>query len=85
MVAMVVDQYPRYGGPGHRIARIAEEALSKAGATVIQSEDYQRRYNNQRMKVSRWEGHPNEVANYIWARMIMSDLPVQPDLQAFQR
>jgi lysophospholipase L1-like esterase len=85
MVALVVDQYPRYGGRGHRIARIAEEALSKAGAIVIQTEDYYRRYHNQAMNVSRWEGHPNEVANYIWARMIMSDLLVRPDLQAFRR
>ena len=85
MVALVVDQYPRYGGPGHRIARIAEQALSKAGATVIETEDYYRRYNNQSMNVSRWEGHPNEVANYIWARMIMRELQVRPDLQAFRR
>jgi len=85
LVAMVVDQYPQYGGSGHRIARIAEEALSKAGAMVIQTEDYYRRYNNQAMNVSRWEGHPNEVANYIWARMIMRELQVRQDLQAFRR
>jgi hypothetical protein len=85
MVAMVVGQYPRYGGPGHRIARIAEEALSKAGAIVIQTDDYYRRYHGQAMNVSRWEGHPNEVANYIWARMIMSELQVRRDLRAFQR
>jgi lysophospholipase L1-like esterase len=85
MIAMVVDPFPRYGRSGHRIARVAEQALARSGAIVIQTEDYYRRYNNQAMKVSRWEGHPNEVANYIWARMIMSELRARPDLQAFRR
>ena len=85
MFALVVDQYPTYGGLGHRIARVAELALTEAGASVIDTENYYRRYNNQAMAISRWEGHPNEVANYIWAYMIMRELKVRPDLQAFRR
>jgi lysophospholipase L1-like esterase len=84
MLALVVDQYPSYGGVGHRIARVAELALGKAGASVIDTEDYYRRYNNQPMNVSRWEGHPNEVANYIWAHMLMNELKARPDLEPFR-
>jgi lysophospholipase L1-like esterase len=85
MLALVVDQYPSYRGSGHRIARVAELALAKAGASVIETEDYYRRYNDQAMNVSRWEGHPNEIANYVWAHMIMTELKARPDLQAFRR
>jgi hypothetical protein len=37
---------------------------------VIATEDYYRRYNGQTMYVSQWEGHPNEIAHFIWAKMI---------------
>jgi hypothetical protein len=85
MMAMVVDQYPQFQGRGYTIARVAEDALTKAGADVIPTEDYYRRYNNQAMYVSTWEGHPNEVANYIWAEMISQRLTDRPDLVRFRR
>jgi len=85
LIAMVVDQYPLYGGRGYRIARIAEAALAQAGAQVIETESYYRRYHRQSMYISRWEGHPNEVANYIWASMIARELEPRPDLQPFKR
>jgi hypothetical protein len=37
------------------------------------------------MHISRWEGHPNEVANIIWANMIAKVLRDRPDLQPFKR
>jgi hypothetical protein len=85
MVAMVVDQYPEYGGRGYKIAKIAETLLARAGAEVIETEDYYRRYNKRAMRISRWDGHPNEVANYIWASMLENELRERSDLQAFKR
>jgi hypothetical protein len=85
MLAMVVDQYPEYGGRGYRISRVAEAALARAGAVVIPTEDYYRRYDGQSLFVSRWEGHPNEVANYIWANMIAERLRDRQDLLRFRR
>ncbi|HZT87364.1 MAG TPA: SGNH/GDSL hydrolase family protein [Stellaceae bacterium] len=85
LLAMVVDQYPSYGGRGYRIAMVAEKALAQAGATVIPTEDYYRRYSNQPMHITRWEGHPNEVANIIWANMIIRSLRSREDLQAYKR
>jgi len=85
LVGMVIDQFPIYGQRGYRIAKIAESALATAGAEVIETEDYYRRYHGHSMNISRWEGHPNEVANFIWASMLSSGLRGRPDLQAFRR
>jgi hypothetical protein len=85
MVAIVLDQYPGYGGRGYQITKIAERALVAAGADVIPTEDYYIRYNGQAMYVSRWEGHPDEVANFIWARMLLGHLSMRQDLIAFRR
>jgi hypothetical protein len=85
LVAIVLDQYPSYGDRGYRMAKIAENALTRAGAQVIEIEDYYRRYHGQAMNISRWEGHPNEVANYIWASMLGKELTARPDLQGFKR
>jgi lysophospholipase L1-like esterase len=74
LIGMVLVQYPKYGDGAYKMAKIAESALAQAGAVVIPTEDYFRRYNGQRMNISRWEGHPNEVANYIWASMIAKEL-----------
>jgi hypothetical protein len=48
-------------------------------------EDYFKRYNGQEMNISRWDGHPNEVANYIWASMIAKELRTRHDLISFKR
>jgi hypothetical protein len=85
LVAMVVDQYPDYGGRGYRVAMMAEDAIRAAGAKLIPTTDYYIRYNGKAMYVSRWEGHPDEVANYIWAEMFANELRQRPDLQAFKR
>jgi lysophospholipase L1-like esterase len=85
LVGMVVDQFPAYDGRGYQIAMIAEAAIAKAGAIVIPTEDYYRRHSGQWMNISRWEGHPNEVANWIWANMIARALRERDDLQAFRK
>jgi lysophospholipase L1-like esterase len=85
LVAMVVDQVPIYGGRGYQVAKTAEMLLAKAGAEVVGTENFYQRYNGQIMIISRWEWHPNEVANYIWARMIARHLRKREDLVAFRR
>lgn len=85
LLAMVVDQYPSYGGRGYQISRVAEDAATAAGAVVIPTEDFYAHHDGQYMYVSKWEGHPNEVANYIWASMIWRALRQRSDLQKFRR
>ena len=85
MIGLVVDQYPIYQDRAYKISRVAEDPLTKAGAEIIPTEDYYRRYNNQSMYVSKFEGHPNEVADYIWAAMIMQRLNQREDIAHFRR
>jgi lysophospholipase L1-like esterase len=83
LVAMVIDQLPVYRGRGYESAKIAEDDFVKAGADVIPSELFYRDYSGRDFSVSRWEGHPNEEANWIWAEMIADALRRRPDLQPF--
>ena len=83
LVAMVVDQFPIYGERGYKVAKTAEMFLEKAGAVVIDTENFYRQYHRQPMNISRWEWHPNEVANYIWASMIEMHLKKREDLMKF--
>jgi hypothetical protein len=85
LVAMVVDQFPIYGERGYQVAKTAEMFIKKAGAVVIDTENFYRRYNRQPMNISRWEWHPNEVANDIWASMIAMHLKKRKDLAQFIR
>jgi lysophospholipase L1-like esterase len=71
VIALVLDQFPEVGGRGEHIARLAEQALAAAGMTVLNTDDYYRRFSEMSpMRVSRWEGHPNEEANAVWALML---------------
>jgi len=85
LVGLVVDQFPEYGGRGYRIAHVAEHYLTQAGAEVIPTENFYRAYHGRQMYISKWEGHPDEVANSIWATMISRHLRAHEDIQAFRR
>ena len=52
LAAMVVDQVPIYGGRGYQVAKTAEMLLTKAGAEVLGTENFYRRYNDQIMIIS---------------------------------
>jgi hypothetical protein len=83
IVGIVLDHLPELDGRGHKVSRVAEEAMQAAGFDVISTEDYYRRYTGQNLQISRWEGHPNEIANYIWASMIADHLRGQKYLEPF--
>lgn len=85
LIGMALNQDVKYGEKGHQITQAAELHLRQVGAEVIDTEDYYLRYNMESLVVSRWDGHPNEVAHYIWARMIAERLRARGDIAAFQR
>lgn len=85
IVTMVLDQYADYDGRGHKITRVAEGALAKAGMQVISIEDYYRRYDGRLFSVSPWEGHADEVAHAIFAAMIVPHLRAHPALQPYRK
>jgi lysophospholipase L1-like esterase len=84
IIGMVLHQQPRYQGRGHRLTRIAEDAMRRAGFTLVPTEDYFRRYNNRNLAVGRWEGHPNETANQIFAAMLEVQLRPQLELGPYR-
>jgi len=70
VVTLVLDQYPDIGSRAHRITQIAVGQLEDAGMDVIGTAPFYRQLDGRRLNVSRWEGHPNEIANAIWAAML---------------
>jgi len=84
IVGMVLHQRPQYQDRGYQLTRIAEEAMLRAGFTVVPTEDYFRRYNNRNLAVSQWEGHPNEEANQIFATMLEVQLKQHPELEPYR-
>jgi len=73
-IAMVLDAAPSLEGQGAAITLQMEASARLAGFDVISSEPWYRRFNGVPFAVSRWEGHPNEIAHAIWGRMIAHHL-----------
>lgn len=71
IIGLVVDQSPDYGAQRDMIAAVAEAAMTKAGFEVVPVGGFYRTYYSDQFSVSRWESHPNEVAHYIWAKMLL--------------
>ena len=71
VIALVLDQFAAIGDRGQHIAWLAEQALAAAGATVLNTDGFYQRFSEvSPMRVSRWDGHPNEEANAVWALML---------------
>jgi lysophospholipase L1-like esterase len=85
VVAMVLDQTPQLNGPGRQLAVAAEERLRAAGIDTVDSGAFYRRFNGRDFKVSRWEGHPNEEADAIWAAMLAQKIRELDALAPFRR
>lgn len=85
VITLVLDQRPRYGGRGYKISKVAEEYATQAGMDVIETEDFYRKFDGEWMRVSTWEGHPNEAANELFAQMILRKLKQHHSLRPFQK
>jgi hypothetical protein len=85
VVAIVLDQSPWLEGPGRQLAVAAEKQLHAAGIDTVDSEAFYRRFNGRDFKVSRWEGHPNEEAQAIWASMLAQRIRELDVLAPFRR
>ncbi|HEX9899748.1 MAG TPA: hypothetical protein VGC81_11005, partial [Candidatus Methylomirabilis sp.] len=85
MVAMVLDQFPSTREQRYAIVQAAERHLRDAGIRVVPS-DYIRQNDGRRdWFVSRWEGHPNEKANRVFAQEFAQVLRDLPELQSYKR
>lgn len=85
VVAMLLDQYPDTKGKGYQVGLAAERHLRAAGMRVIPAEYIRRNDGRRDWHVSRWEGHPNEKANRVFAQEFAKVLGDLPELQPFRR
>ena len=85
ITAIVLDQFPAPGSRGHRITEVAESALKSAGMRVIATDSYYRHFAGTNLWISKWEGHPNEIAHAIWATMISAHLEGRSELARFRK
>ncbi|HEU4683250.1 MAG TPA: SGNH/GDSL hydrolase family protein [Nitrospira sp.] len=85
VVGIVLDQFPALDSRGYRITQLAEQAFKEAGMEVIDTAEYYRQFSGQNLTVSKWEGHPNEIANSIWAKMIERHLKARDDVSSFKK
>ncbi len=54
--------------------QFAKEQLSKKGFVVADSLPLLKQYNKMNLAVSEWDGHPNYLAHYIFAKSILQKL-----------
>ncbi len=85
VVALILDQGPRLDSRGHRVTQAAERYLEYAGMDVLEMDGYYRQFNGVSLRVSRWEGHPNEAANAVWAVMLGRHLRSLDVLRPFRK
>ncbi len=85
MMAMVLHQFPELGGRAHRATQAAERHLSAAAINVVSSEPYFSAYQGRALAVSKWEGHPNELANALYASMLLPEVSRLPRLQPYEQ
>ncbi len=85
MVAMVLDQYPNTKDKKYEVVLAAEKHLRDTGVRVIPADYIKRNDGRSDWYVSRWEGHPNEKANKVFAQEIAKVLVDLPELRQYRR
>jgi lysophospholipase L1-like esterase len=84
VISMPLDQFVEEGGRGHHISQAGEKLMRDAGMDVLSLDGYYRQYNGRELVISRWEKHPDEEANAIFASMLYDHLVARPDVQAYR-
>ena len=81
VVAMVLNTDTSGSSRNKRMVDAAEESLREAGMDVIPSAPFSRAFSGRDFSVSRWDGHPNEEANAIWAKMLWQYFVGRPEFK----
>ena len=83
-ISMVLHQSPATSGRVHAIITATEAHLAAAGANPVTINPYLIAYQDQVLRVSQWEEHPNELANALFASMLVPAVTEAVDLSAYQ-
>ena len=70
VIAIALNQFPTTNGRLAKIISIIESTAREVGMNVIDTGEFAKTYDGLKLSVSRWEGHPNEIAHNIYANMI---------------
>jgi hypothetical protein len=85
ILAVVFHVHPIYSGRSYQIAQIAEAAVQKAGMHIVPVEEYFKKYDGQRMQISKWEGHPNPKAHRILSEMLAPVIRKMAELKKYKK
>ena len=84
IVGIVVHQFPN-DPRSWPLIESAEDALRGAGFDLVSIRSWRERFGDRDFKVSRWEGHPNELAFSLVAEALHQRIAAMPDLMAFAK
>ncbi len=85
VISMVLHQAPKLGANGNWISQIGEKLMTIAKMDVISAQPYFEKYNEQVLRVSQWEGHPNEDAHQIFAEEFVKRIKKRGFLEDYRR
>ena len=84
MIGIVFHQFPGGDPRGWTLVEIAERSLADAGFDLISVMSWRERFKDRIFPVSRWEGHPNELANSLIAEQLYEHLLERSELQEYR-
>lgn len=85
VVTMVLNMDTSGDERTRQLVEVAEAKLHQAGMAVIESDPFARAFAGRNFGVSRWDPHPNEEANAIWAKMLWQHFGERAELAAYRR
>lgn len=74
IIGIVFHQFPGGDPRGWTLVEIAERSLENAGFDLISVLSWRERFRDRLFPVSRWEGHPNELAHSLIAEHLYERL-----------
>jgi len=83
IVGIVFHQSPRNQRAGALVA-IAEQAFADAGFDLISVKPWREKFKDRRFHVSRWEGHPNELAHAAVAESLDTRIRARGYLRGYE-
>jgi lysophospholipase L1-like esterase len=84
IVGIVFHQNPGGDQRGWELVEIAERGLEDAGFDLVSIKHWRERFKSRTFPVSRWEGHPNELANAAFAEELHKHILERGYLQGYR-
>jgi hypothetical protein len=83
MIGIVFHQYPGGDPRAWGLVEVAERAMGAAGFNLISVMSWRERFKDRVFPISRWEGHPNELAHSLIAEHLNERLLAHDKLREY--